>query len=113
MLETINTEVDSRVTVTLLGKEYALKGDIEPEQMIRISKYVNNRFFELKKKTPDIDVTNLLLLTALNLTDELLRARQSDEIMNKRESDKMFKKTEKLIQMLENGLIGEEEFCYN
>ena len=78
--------------------------------MVRISKYVDCRFFELRKKIPNIDVTNLLLLTALNLTDELLRARQEDEMVDKQELDEMHNKAEHLINILEKGIIGENEY---
>ncbi len=107
LLETTDGKFDSKINVNLLGKEYALKGDVEPEQMLRISKYVDSRFFELRKKVPNLDVTKLLLLTALNLTDELLRARQEDEMIDKQELDEMHNKAENLINMLENGMIGE------
>ena len=107
LLET-EPEFNSKITVSLLGKQYTLKGDIEPEQILRISKYVDQRFFELKKRIPNVDVNGLLLLTALNLTDELLQARQEHEMLDKKELSEMYEKAEQLIRMLEEGIIGEE-----
>ena len=111
-LHTNHSLLNSTATVNILGRQYALKGDVEPEQMVRVSKYVDQRLHKLRSSIPGIDVTGLLLLTALNLADELFQARQEQiEIpIDKEDLSQMSQKAERLIQMLEKGIIGEESF---
>ena len=102
--------LDSKVTVNLLGKEYTLKGDVDSEHMIKVSKYVDQRLRELQKQLPGLDFVKLSLLVALNLADELFQARQGESYVAIDDLNKMASKTEELICMLENGMIGEDTY---
>ena len=97
---------DSRVTVNLLGREYTLKGDVDSDYMIKISKYVDQRLRELQDKLPCVDLSKLCLLAALNLADELFQARQDESRVDIENLSEMASKAENLIQMLEDGIIG-------
>ena len=101
---------DSKVTVNLLGREYTLKGDVDSDYMVKVSKYVDQRLRELQKKLPGLDSNKLGLLVALNLADELFQARQDESYIDIDDLNKMASKAENLIQMLEEGIVGENTY---
>ena len=101
---------DSKVTVNLLGKVYTLKGDVDSDHMVKVSKYVDQRLRELQEQLPGLDSGKLSLLVALNLADELFQARQDENHIDLDNLNKMASKTEDLIRMLENGMIGEDTY---
>ena len=62
----------SRATqVTIMGQEYVLSGDIDPDYMNRIAGYVNARMKDLHDRTIGMSTTRLAVLTAMNIADEL------------------------------------------
>lgn len=66
----------SRATqVTILGQEYVISGDIDPEYVQKIAKYVSDHMKALHEKTVGMSTTRLAVLTAMNIADELLTLR--------------------------------------
>ncbi|RME92815.1 MAG: cell division protein ZapA [Candidatus Hydrogenedentota bacterium] len=95
----------SRVRVEILGKKYTLRGDVDTDYMVSLARYVDEKLRELKEIAPDADNTKLALLVALNLADELHRAKSgAPEIPE--DAAMLKEKTERLIQMLEEGIVG-------
>ncbi|MCX7632893.1 MAG: cell division protein ZapA [Turneriella sp.] len=96
-------DAQSRVNVELMGRTFTIKGDADPEYMVRVASYVNDKINEMKKLTGD--QFKLLLLTALNLADELFQARRGVQL-SPTEAEKIAQRTQALLQMLESGIIG-------
>lgn len=61
----------NRVTVTIFGEEYALRGDAKPAYMERLAEMVDRRMHEIAKRQPRLGITRIAVLTAINLADEL------------------------------------------
>ena len=99
------TGLISRATVELMGRQYTLKGDVDPQYMITLAEYINQKLKEMKEMAPQADPTRLALLMSLNLADELFQAR--NQPADNAELDRLQEKTRKLVEMLEEGLIGE------
>ncbi len=97
----------SKAKVQIMGKQYTLRGDVDPEYMVTLSRYVNEKLQELKDIAPDTDPLRMALLVALNLADELFQAKKKGEIGDSTELTRMQEKTMHLISMLEDGLIGD------
>ncbi len=101
-------EVVSRTKVELAGRKYTLKGDLNPEYMHNLAKYVDHRLEEIKEFAPSSDLAQRALLVALNLADEVFQLKKKSENSIDREVfEKLEEKTRYMITMLEKGIIGE------
>ena len=99
-----------KAKVEIMGREYSLKGDVDPEYMILLSKYVDDKIKELKSSLREADITKLVLLTSLNIADELFEARKQASgvsALPPRQLDQLGTKADELLSLLETGLIGE------
>jgi cell division protein ZapA len=64
-----------RVDVEILGQRYAIRSDAPPDYVRQLVSYVEKRVKEIRGDTPGQDATKVLVLTALDITDELFRLR--------------------------------------
>jgi cell division protein ZapA len=98
-------EFERKVNVELMGRTFTIKGDADPEYMAQVAGYVNDKIREMQKLTHG-DQTKLLLLTALNLADELFQARRGIQI-SPADAQQIERRTQALLKMLESGLVGQ------
>lgn len=98
-------ELESKVNVELMGRTFTIKGDADPAYMSQVAGYVNAKILEMQKLTAG-DQTKLLLLTALNLADELFQARRGVQV-SPANAQQIEKRTQALLKMLESGLVGQ------
>lgn len=66
----------SRLKVTIFGKDYALKADTSHEYINETAKYLDFKMNEIAKKHGDQSDTRLAVLAGLNITDELFRLKK-------------------------------------
>ena len=100
----------SKAKVELMGRQYTLKGDVDPDYMKNLADYINGRIQEIKELAPQTDPLRLVLLASLNIADELFQAKtdnSNQETLPNDELVAMQEKTKRLLEMLEDGLIGE------
>jgi len=64
-----------RVDVEILGQRYAIRSEAPPDYVRQLVAYVEKRVQEIRGDAPGQDPTKVLVLTALDLTDELFRLR--------------------------------------
>ncbi len=62
-------------SVKILGKEYPVRSDAEPENLLQVAAYVDQTLRDLQRNMPDTQ--SAAILTALNIASELLRIRDS------------------------------------
>ena len=90
--------------VNILNREYVLTGDLDSEYIKELAEKIDERLVQIKKnlnkKTDDV---HLLILLAMNLMDEVELCREKSEQTSE---DEISKKTNRLITMLEKGLVG-------
>lgn len=65
-----------RLTVKILGEEYAIRGPFSPEHMLEAGSYVNNLMQDLVEKYPRISMQKIAILASLNLASDLLTLRE-------------------------------------
>ncbi len=108
MENSLNNNMNSRVQVNLFGREYNLRGDVESDYMLSLSKYVNKKIDHVQSSMKYKDELKIALLVALNLADEVFQL-QSDppSLEYEKKLNDMEDKTKRLISMLETSLIGE------
>ncbi len=61
------------ITVKILGKEYRIRSDVDPEHLERVAKHVDQLLRDAQRGTPDTQ--DAAILVALNLASDLLRLR--------------------------------------
>lgn len=61
----------NRVTVEIAGQELTLLTDNEPEYVLALAKYVNERIEKILEKNPRLSTSQVALLAAINLADEV------------------------------------------
>ncbi len=82
--------------VEIGGKRYVVKSDLDSQDIHRIAKYVDDKMKGVKENTSVISTSQLAILTALNVTEELFQLQLQQEEMEQRSS--------KLIELLDKGM---------
>jgi cell division protein ZapA len=68
---------DGRViTVEIHGQRYPIRSSLDPEYVLRLAAYVDEKIGAAADTTPTGDSLRLSVLAALNIADELFRARE-------------------------------------
>ncbi|MCS7204977.1 MAG: cell division protein ZapA [Leptospiraceae bacterium] len=104
MKTTNQPKKNHKVRVEIFGQEYQLKSDNTSEEyMMMVANYVDSKMKELSSQfSHRLSHTQLAILAAINITDELFQERNkaiSEEIV--------LNKTKYLIQLLEEGILGD------
>lgn len=69
---------DSGLTkVRILNQFYTVKSDNDPAYVKRLAEYVDHKLSQVSEGTPSVDTLKVAILTALNIADELFRAREN------------------------------------
>ena len=66
------------IPVEINGQRYPIKSSLEPEYVARLARYVDERMRAASDLTPTGDSLRLAILAALNIADELFRAKERD-----------------------------------
>ena len=67
----------SSVRVTIVGEEYTIRSDESPEHTRAVAKYVDEIIRSLMNSGAVVESHKAAILAALQITDELFKARQS------------------------------------
>jgi cell division protein ZapA len=76
--------VKNKVVVKILGQEYTLISDDSREHMQRISNLVDDKMRELYNSNKKMSTSMVAVLTALNMTDDYLKALDEQQAIIKR-----------------------------
>ena len=76
------------VEVIILGQKYTIKGDAPEEYIRKLASYVDTRLKEVNSSIPNVMPVKALILTSLNLADELFRIKNEQEKLTKVIEDK-------------------------
>ena len=68
----------NKVIVRINGREYAIRGSESEDYIHKVAIYVDKKMDEITRSHPPLSTTMLAILTALNLSNEILK--QKDEI---------------------------------
>ena len=66
----------SVVRVEIFGKSYTIRGEEDRSYIESVAKYVDGKMRALQEKLPSASVSNVAVLTSLQLADELFKERQ-------------------------------------
>lgn len=63
------------VSVDIQGQRYPIRSTLEPEYIVRLAAYVDDKMRAAAESSPSGDSLRLAVLAALNIADELFRLR--------------------------------------
>jgi cell division protein ZapA len=63
----------NKVTVTICGEEYVIKGETDTEHIERVAGVVHQKMMQISMGNPRLPRNRAAILVALNLADELVR----------------------------------------
>lgn len=67
------------VRVSILGVEYSIEGDADPDHTREVARYVDGKMREVMALLPTQPLQNVAILASMEIADELLRARRNHE----------------------------------
>lgn len=67
----------SVITVNIFGNEYTIKGVAEPDYIMTLASYLNNKMAEVQEATGLKDVKKIAILAAINISDELFEIKKA------------------------------------
>jgi cell division protein ZapA len=76
------------VEVIILGQKYTIKGDAPEEYIRKLASYVDSRLKEVNSSVPNVMPVKALILTSLNIADELFRMKTEQEKVTRVIEDK-------------------------
>lgn len=65
-----------RVTVTVGGEHYTIRGDSEPDRVQKVAAIFDERLRLTERSYPSLSPAKAAVLAALNLTDDYLRLQE-------------------------------------
>ena len=66
-------ERQTKVTVEILGDQYPIKGDVEPERIMRVAAWLNDRIRKTSQVSSRLSPQQVAVMTAINLADDYLK----------------------------------------
>ncbi|HWQ62355.1 MAG TPA: cell division protein ZapA [Negativicutes bacterium] len=78
----------NKVTVEIFGENYPLKGDAEPESIMKVATILDERMRETALSNPRMPTKMVAILAALNIADEYLRLQNDYQQLLKMMKDK-------------------------
>ncbi len=94
---------DGRVIpVEIYGRRYPVRSTLEQEYVARLAAYVDDRMRAASDSTPSGDALRFAVLAALNIADELFRARDASAAHN----GQIAERTEEIERLLDRVLMS-------
>jgi cell division protein ZapA len=94
---------DGRVlSVEIHGQRYPIRSSLDPEYVLRLAAYVDQKIAAAADTTPSGDSLRLAVLAALNIADELFRMREA----NRARDSQIAERASELEQLLDRLLMA-------
>ena len=93
----------TRVKVNIFGQAYTVRGEASSEYILALADYLNKKMAEVSANISNGTSTQVAILAALNIADEYFQVKD----LKGGNFSAIEEKTNKLIAMLDEGLIGD------
>ena len=90
------------VPVEIQGQRYPIRSSLEADYVVRLALYVDEKMRAAADSTPTGDSLRLAVLAALNIADELFRARD----VNRLRDGQLAERTEELERLVDRLLMA-------
>lgn len=75
------------INISILGKEYTIKSDVEEKSLNQIANHLNQKVEEIIKTTKTVATHNILILAAMSIANDYFQAKDLNEaLVNRVES---------------------------
>src|SRR5918995_7213474 len=91
---------DRVIPITIQGQQYPIRTWLEPEYVVRLAAFVDDKMRAASESTPSGDSLRLAVLAALNIADELFRCQ---DVQQARRGE-LAERTEALERLLDAAL---------
>ena len=92
------------VTVTIYGEDYPIRGEADSEYITQVASYLDAKMREVAQRNGNKSPSKVAILAALNITDELFKARRASSAEVKNIEDK----AQTILEWLEAKLPNEQ-----
>jgi cell division protein ZapA len=94
-----------QLKIDVLGTSFVIQSDESPEHLARLSSFVKTRIEEVKGRYSFADPLTIAVLAALNIADDLFKAREGREVPSQGEeignvADRLIKRMDDELQEL-------------
>ena len=90
------------VPVDIHGQRYPIRSGLDPEYVVRLATYVDEKMRAAADSTPTGDALRLAVLAALNIADELFRCRDTTRARD----GQLAERAEQLERLLDRVLMA-------
>lgn len=87
------------VQVTILGQQYSVRSDDDPEKVARVADFVNRRLTDLASRAPTADTHQVTVLALLNLAGEYLERVENQGGVDPNRIEKVIERLEQAVQV--------------
>jgi cell division protein ZapA (FtsZ GTPase activity inhibitor) len=87
------------IELMILGQKLVIKSDEDSEYIRNVEEYLNTRIREVREKTKAVATLDLALLVALNVTGELIKAKEDLDSIESR-SEELSKRVADSIRLV-------------
>ena len=88
------------VKVTIYGTEYPIQGEADPEYIELVAAYLDGKMREVGRSLTVKSTTKVAVLAALNIADELFRARQAGGQLQQQTEERLASLAERIREEL-------------
>jgi cell division protein ZapA len=92
-----------QLRIDVLGTSFVIQSDESPEHLARLSSFVKDRIEEVKARYTFADPLTVAVLAALNIADDLFKARDGRELST--QSSEIENVAERLISRIDDELL--------
>jgi cell division protein ZapA len=72
----------TRVTVTIAGEEYTIKGNESAQYIEELARFVDKKIAEIQTRYPRLSKNKAIVLASLNIADEMFKLQvEQNELM--------------------------------
>ncbi|MGI6037339.1 MAG: cell division protein ZapA [Limnochordia bacterium] len=72
-------EAKNKAQVQICGDEYVIKGAADSEYIVALAAMVDEKMRDIQRRNPTLPRHRIAILAAINLADELTRARRENQ----------------------------------
>ena len=90
------------IPIDIHGQRYPIRSALDPEYVVRLATYVDQKMRAASDSTPSGDSLRLAVLAALNIADELFRCRE----VNEDRDGRLAERAEELERLLDRVLMA-------
>ena len=94
------------IQVEIFGQCYAMRGGQDPQRVLQIAGFVDEQMREIARSGGAVDSVRIAVLAAMNIADELFRARASSREAEERAERQAAEKAAVLARTLGDALDG-------